>query len=233
MLKGILRNSAANLALFFLMISGGAVSVLAAQNQDSSATQSNNAPPRQARPRRARPLLGTIVSVGVDQFQIKLRNGESRAITVDDQTRFRDGQQQIGLEDLKAGDTVMVALQAQNQTSGAALMVRKVSAQQMARFENGNRAFGRITRINGNELELENPFAGKVTVVVNDKTQYTKDGQAIALKDLKVGDGLMAVGEQQNGRLVAQHIYTGNPRPGGPGGGRGQGAGPGGPPPQQ
>lgn len=231
--RAILRISVNCLALVLLIIfSCAATGRAAAQTENSNGAQSNNAPPQQARQRRQRPLLGTIVSVGVDQFQIKLRNGESRSITVDDQTRFRDGQQQIGLEDLKAGDAVMVALPAQNPASGAALMVRKVSAEQLARFQSGNRVFGRITKINGSQLELENPYSGKVTVVVNDQTQYTKDGQAIALKDLKVGDGMMVVGEQQNGHLVAQHVYTGNPRRGGPGGGSAQRP-PGGAPPQQ
>ena len=90
----------------------------------------------------------------------------------------------------------------------------------MARFQ-GSRAFGRITAINGNEITVENRRQGQKVIVVNDQTTFSKEGQTIALKDLKVGDRLAAMGHEENGKFVAERIMTGQfmRRRGGMGGG--------------
>jgi len=41
-----------------------------------------------------------------------------------------------------------------------------------------------------------------------------KDGQPIALKDLKVGDRIFAVGSESQGQFLATRVMTGQFRPG-------------------
>src|SRR5579859_5735304 len=50
---------------------------------------------------------GTISSVGVDRIEIKKMDGTTQVVMVNDQTRYRQGQQDIQLEDLKPGDRVL------------------------------------------------------------------------------------------------------------------------------
>ena len=69
-------------------------------------------------------------------------------------------------------------------------MVHRVTDQEMQRF-GGNRAFGEITSIDGNQIKVRNPRQGDKTIVVNDQTVFMKDGQPITLKDLKAGDRVL------------------------------------------
>jgi hypothetical protein len=171
--------------------------------------------------------FGTIDSVGVNQFQLKKADGTSLTVIVDENTRYRQGRQDIQLEDLKPGDQVFVAGKTGDKKEFDARMVRRVTEEEMARFRNrGDRAFGEITSIENNELKVKNPYRGDQTIVVNDQTQFVKDGQPITLKDLKVGDRVFAMGKEENGKLTAERVMTGQFR------GRGRGMRPGaGPPP--
>jgi hypothetical protein len=90
----------------------------------------------------------------------------------------------------------------------------------------GPMAGGEIVSINGNQIKVQSRRGGERIIVVNDQTTFTKQGQTITLKDLKVGDRIFASGKETNGQFVATEVRSG--RPGG-GGGRG---GFGGPPPQ-
>src|SRR5579863_10389147 len=51
---------------------------------------------------------GTITSVGVDRIEIKKQDGTAQVVMVNDQTHYRQGQQEIQMEDLKPGDRVFV-----------------------------------------------------------------------------------------------------------------------------
>ncbi|MGH7868294.1 MAG: DUF5666 domain-containing protein, partial [Candidatus Dormibacteraceae bacterium] len=156
-----------------------------------------------------------------DQLQIKMKGGKTLTVKVSDRTRFRDGQQEIQLEDVKPGDNVVVLGRASGQDEMTGFMVRKGAAGQIAAFQSGDRTLGRVVSINGNEVNVENPFQGQQVVVeVTDQTEFSRDGQTITLKDLKVGDGIMAIGERKDGKFVAQRVLTGNMRRrGGQGGG--------------
>jgi Domain of unknown function (DUF5666) len=168
-------------------------------------------------------VLGTIVSVGGNQIQLKKSDGTTETVQVNDQTRFRERRQPIKLEDLKAGDHVMIFGTTGDNKQFEARMVARVTQEQMERFENGpggmgtmnagNRAFGRIESINGNELKVKNPRTGEETIIeVNDQTQFMKQGQSIALSDLKVGDRIFAMGQLSNGKFVADRIMLGGMR---------------------
>jgi len=248
------------LPVFALVMAFLAVSALAAmQNPSSSqspatqgqATGQTSGPER--RPMGPR-LVGTVTSVGVDRFEIKSGDGSVHTILVDDQTRYREDQKDIQLEDLKVGDRVTVTGKegsspsqaasgggsaappatsgsgaGSDQTGFAAATVRRVTEADLQRFQMGRggpgsgrnageRAFGEIVSIDNNQLKVKNPRTGEETVVVVDsQTAFTKDNQAAALKDLKVGDRIFAQGKTVNGQFTATRVMTGQMRGGGGG----------------
>jgi hypothetical protein len=162
------------------------------------------------------PVFGTIASVGVDRFEIKKMDGSTQTVMVDEHTRYRQGQQDIQLEDLKPGDRVSVRGQANSNKEFVAEAVRRATADEMQRFQNaGERVFGAIESIDKNQLKVSNPRQGERIVLVNEQTQFVKDGQPIALKDLKVGDRIFALGKETQGQFLATRVVTGQFR--GPG----------------
>ena len=181
------------------------------QQQDESKSPPQN-PPRQF---GGPPLSGTITSVGVDRFEIKKRDGSAQTVMVDEHTHYRQGQQDIQLEDLKPGDTVFVRGQANANKEFVAENVHRITAEEMQRFGNGGeRVFGAIVSIDKNQIKVNNPRQGDRTITVNDQTQFVKDGQTIALKDLKVGDRIFATGSEKQGQFLATRVMTGQFRQG-------------------
>jgi hypothetical protein len=181
------------------------------QQQDEGKTPPQN-PPRQF---AGRPVSGTITSVGVDRFEIKKTDGSTQTVMVDDHTHYRQGQQDIQLEDLKSGDQVFVRGQSNANKEFVAENVRRITAEEMQRFQNsGERVFGAIVSIDKNQIKVNNPRQGERAIVVNDQTQFIKDGQPIALKDLKVGDRIFAMGSESQGQFLATRIMMGQFRQG-------------------
>jgi hypothetical protein len=187
----------------------------AAQNQETKAP-----PEKTQREFAGPPVFGTITSVGVDRFEIKKTDGSTQTVMVDEHTRYRQGQQDIQLEDLKPGDQVFVRGQANANKEFVAETVRRATADEMQRFQNaGERVFGQIVSIDKNQIKVSNPRQGERIVQVNEQTQFIKDGQPIALKDLKVGDRIFTLGKETQGQFLATRVVTGQFR--GPGQGRG------------
>ncbi|MFZ0960250.1 MAG: DUF5666 domain-containing protein [Terriglobia bacterium] len=81
----------------------------------------------------------------------------------------------------------------------------------------GTRAGGEIVSIDGNKIKV-NGRRGERVIVVNDQTTFEKEGKTIAVKDLKVGDRIFAMGKEVDGQFVATEVHSGHP---GGGGGRG------------
>src|SRR3989442_1283186 len=156
-------------------------------------------------------VFGTIASVGVDRLEIKKMDGTAQTVMVNDQTQYQEGRRDapkdLHLEDLKPGDRVFVRGRANDNKELVALVVHRVTGEEMQRFS-GDRTFGEIVSIDGNQIKLRNPRQGEKTVVVNDQTVFMKEGQPITLKDLKVGDRIFAQGEETNGQLIAARIFT-------------------------
>jgi hypothetical protein len=214
-----------------ISLAGIGVLLLAAHAVLGLAALQESQPPQGPRPTprfgmRGEGVFGTIASVGVDQFAVKKADGSTQTVIVDEQTRFRQGQQEIQLEDLKPGDRVMVRARTTDSKEFVAALVRRVTEEEMARLQNaGERAFGEIVSIEKDQLRLRSRFQGERVVAVNDQTSFLKDGQPITLKDLKVGDRVFATGKEIDGKFVATRIATGQfrrdgrrlPRSGGPG----------------
>ena len=85
----------------------------------------------------------------------------------------------------------------------------------------GTFAGGEIVSISGNQIKVQSHRGGERIIVVNDQTTFTKEGQTITLKDLKVGDRIFARGKETNGKFTATEVRSGRPPGGGPGGWQG------------
>ncbi len=207
-----------------LVLALSAASGLLAQ-QDSSKAQNSAEPrpPAEGQPGRESTeqpgsrRMGTITTVGVDRFEIKGRDGTAQTVMVNGQTHYRQNQKDIQLEDLKAGDRVFVRGETNDNKEFVAAAVTRITDEDVQRMQQmqGHRAFGEIVAVEGNQLKIRNRRQGEKTVVVNDQTTFTKDGAAITLKDLKLGDRILAVGDEANGQFAATRVMTGQLR--GPG----------------
>jgi hypothetical protein len=175
-------------------------------------------------------VMGTVASVGIDRFELKKPDGASQTVLVNAQTHYRQQQQEFQLEDVKPGDHVLVNGNLNSDKQFVAASVRRVTEEQLQRFQagggpgpgggpggpgggwgqsGGDRAGGEILSIDQNQIKVRNRFQGERTIVINDQTTFTKQGQAITLKDLKVGDRIFATGKEVQGQFVATQIRTG------------------------
>jgi Domain of unknown function (DUF5666) len=89
----------------------------------------------------------------------------------------------------------------------------------------GHGTLGKITSIHGNSLQLTKPDGSTTTVNFTDKTEFRKDRQPAKLSDFKVGDFVMASGDENPDHSITAQSLRGRSANGGPGG---SGAGPGG-----
>ncbi|MBI4164126.1 MAG: hypothetical protein HY508_00150 [Acidobacteria bacterium] len=175
-------------------------------------------------------VMGTVVSVGVDRLTVKTADGKEQVVMVSDQTQYRQQRKEIQLEDLKPGDHVFVAGHENADHQLAALMVHRVTDEQMQMFgPGGDRAFGEIVAIENNQIKVRNRRQGDRVVTINEQTTFMKEGKPSTLQELKVGDRIMAVGKEVDGSFTATRVMSGmmqGPwgRPGGgPRGGPGDG----------
>jgi uncharacterized protein DUF5666 len=193
-----------------------------------AAQQSTQAPPERE-PGRGGPAAqgemagGTVSSVGVDRIEIKKQDGTAQVVMVNDQTHYRQGQQDIQLEDLKPGDRVGIRGKTNDNKEFVALNVRRITEEEAQRFQGGqgsgdragNRAGGQIVSIDGNQLKVQTRQQGEKVILVNDQTTFMKDGQPITLKDLKVGDRIFASGQEVDGKFTATRVMSGQFQRGG------------------
>jgi preprotein translocase subunit YajC len=89
----------------------------------------------------------------------------------------------------------------------------------------GHGTVGKITAIHGNSLQVARPDGSTITINLTDKTEYRKDRQSAQLSDFKVGDFVMARGDENADHSVTAQSLSGRSANGGPGA---MGAGPGG-----
>jgi Domain of unknown function (DUF5666) len=81
----------------------------------------------------------------------------------------------------------------------------------------GHGTVGKITAIHGNSLQVVRPDGSTVTINLTDKTEYRKDRQPAQLSDFKVGDFVMASGEENPDHSVTALSLRGRSANGGPG----------------
>ena len=88
----------------------------------------------------------------------------------------------------------------------------------------GHGTLGKITAIHGSSLQLVKPDGSTITVNLTDTTEFRKDRQPANLSDFKVGDFVMASGDENPDHSVTAQSLRGR-SVSGPGG---NGSGPGG-----
>jgi Domain of unknown function (DUF5666) len=81
----------------------------------------------------------------------------------------------------------------------------------------GHGTVGKITAVHGNSLQVVRPDGSTVTINLTDKTEYRKDRQPAQLSDFKVGDFVMASGEENPDHSVTAQSLRGRSANGGPG----------------
>lgn len=201
----------------------------------SFAAQDRPPAPGQEPPRRemsGERVVGVVASVGVDRFDIKKPDSTSVTVLVNDQTRYRQQQQEFHLEDLKQGDHVVVRGNPNSDKQFVAAGVMRLTEEQLQRFQAGGerspgggrggpgggwgqgaagRTGGEILSIDQNRIKVRNRFQGERVIVVNERTTLSKEGQSITLKDLKVGDRIFALGRDAQGEFVATQLRVGRP----------------------
>jgi hypothetical protein len=86
--------------------------------------------------------------------------------------------------------------------------------------EDGPRpVFGRIASIQNGTMKITRPDGSETIVKFTDKTEFRKDREPAALKDFKVGDGVLVRGEQNPDFSVTAQMVAGRNGNGGPAGG--------------
>ncbi|HET7108375.1 MAG TPA: DUF5666 domain-containing protein [Candidatus Acidoferrum sp.] len=81
----------------------------------------------------------------------------------------------------------------------------------------GRGTVGKITAIQGKSLQVLRPDGSTATINLNDKTEYRKDRQPAQLSDFKVGDFVMARGEENSDHSVTAQSLSGRSASGAPG----------------
>jgi len=81
----------------------------------------------------------------------------------------------------------------------------------------GHGTIGKITAIHGNSLQIAQPDGSTVTINLTDKTEYRKDRRPAQLSDFKVGDFVMARGDENADHSVTAQSLSGRSANGGPG----------------
>jgi len=75
--------------------------------------------------------------------------------------------------------------------------------------KDGHGTVGKITAIHGNLLQVARPDGSTVTINLTDKTEFRKDRQAAQLADFKVGDFVMARGDENADHSVTAQSLSG------------------------
>jgi Domain of unknown function (DUF5666) len=88
--------------------------------------------------------------------------------------------------------------------------------QRLGGAREGHGTIGKITAIHGNSLQVIRPDGSTVTVNLTDKTEYRKDRQPAQLSDFKVGDFVMASGDENPDHSVTALSLRGRRATGGP-----------------
>ena len=132
-------------------------------------------------------VAGQVTKVGTTSFTVQDRAGTSHVVNVSATTTYHLGMQQTGsLNDIKVGRAVAAT---GTKNSDGSLTATDVAVQTP-------KTAGQITEISGNMVTVKDFRGTSTTVNVTNATTYTDAStkSTIALKDLKVGDTILADG---------------------------------------
>ena len=151
--------------------------------------------------------LGQITSLGEDQFTVQLKNGEEKAIRVDENTRYFKADGSAGsFADLQVGRWVAGRVVA----SVDGLLARRVILLP-AGFDPERQnaaARGEVTSLGDNSFTLHNLRGEDLTIAVDSNTAYA--GEVHSFGDLQVGmKAILGAQKLENGSLLAVRVTAG------------------------
>lgn len=182
-------------------------------------------------------VIGTITEITKDGLTVKTVHGDSAAVKVSSDTRFRRDRADAKLSDFKVGELIMVGGEQDKNGAWNARFIAMRSdfgegEMRGGRF-GGNRpdpadlgktfVVGQLTKIEDTKLTIHRPDGVDQVVEVDESTSFRNaHGESITLADFKVGDRVGGRGAIKNGTFVASEFRQAPAR-------MGRGMGPGGP----
>jgi hypothetical protein len=138
----------------------------------------------------------TIRAVSGDQVSLATDDGWTRTITVTTTTVITKGGVKVAVGDLKQGDVVgfRETRKADGTYSIDAIDVVTPSAK------------GAVTKIDGNDITITQPGGATRVITVTDSTVYKRGSAAASKADVKVGDGIQALGAVSGTTFTATSV---------------------------
>ncbi len=179
-----------------------------------AATSKEETPPTGPIARPAR-HIGQVTAVGDNTFTLKLLDGKTVQIAVDDDTRFRKaGGGEASFADITVGRWVAGAVKPPQAGEEGVLHARVVIILpedfDPARWKNTHRYPGKVTAVGTDSLTIETRDGQTLTFAVTDQTRFrSRDGAMKSLADLKPDMPVMVIAKDENGQLTALVVVAG------------------------
>jgi len=196
-----------------------------------AATQSEGVPPTKPLAHPAR-HIGQVTAVGDNTFTLKLLNGKTVQIAVDEDTHFRKaGGGEASFADITVGRWVTGAVKPPQEGEEGPFHARVVVILpddfDPARWEGTDRYPGKVTAVGSDNFTIRTRNGRSLTFTVTDQTRFrSRDGSVHGLDDLKPDMPVLVVAKQgPDNHLTALAVLVGKPgrhgrrplRPGRPG----------------
>ncbi len=181
-----------------------------------AATSNEGTPPPDPIARPAR-HIGQVTAVGDNTFTLKLLDGKTVQIAVDDDTRFRKaGGGEASFADITVGRWVAGAVKPPQEGEEGVLHARLVVILpedfDPARLKNIHRYPGKVTAVDSDSLTIETRDGQSLTFTVTDKTRFrSRDGAVKSLDDLKPDMFVLVIAKDDNGQRIALAVFAGKP----------------------
>ncbi len=158
-------------------------------------------------------VLGEITAISSTTITIQTKEGSTKTIFTDDTTKFfqigKGGKKKINLSNLKVGDRIAAVGIANDEDSGLAKFVVKLTKPENKRHS----FFGKVKSISGNTLTLVHQIhadrpAVTVNVTTNTKTKV-KGKESGSLSDVSVDDRVAVSGTvDDKGVITAKKLFV-------------------------
>ncbi len=181
-----------------------------------AATSNEGTPPPDPIARPAR-HIGQVTAVGDNTFTLKLLDGKTVQIAVDDDTRFRKaGGGEASFADITVGRWVAGAVKPPQEGEEGVLHARVVIILpedfDPARLKNIHRYPGKVSTVGNDSLTIQTRDGQSLTFAVTDQTRFrSRDGAVKGLDDLKPEMPVLVIAKDDNGQLTALAILAGEP----------------------
>ena len=153
-------------------------------------------------------VMGKVTAINGTTLTVQTVNQGTLQLTTDAQTKYRArGNSNFSLTDIKVGDRIAVRGTVQNGQVQAQVIT-------LAPASVPDRAFGKVQSINGATIVVTTVAGHPLNIATNANTKFRTPGNAnAALSDVKVGDGITAVGALNGDMLTATQVAFNTLRP--------------------